>query len=240
MAPQYVRDGRRTPVRLTWIRFVLLGVVTIGFVTCWAGDGLAGEQKKEEWTRADLVASLERGPGPSKGSEGAPVVMVYFTDFQCGYCRKFVQETLPKIEDQFVRTGKVRLVFRHLAILGEASTQAARAASCAFDQGKFWEYHNALFANTSPLAFSAARLKRHAADLQLDEKAFAGCLDDNGRAKRVETETLIGRALGATGTPAFLINGQLLLGAYPFEVFRQGLDHMLAQPAPGSPPPPKK
>jgi protein-disulfide isomerase len=222
------------------MRLALLAVVAIGFVAAWAGHGRAGEQKKEEWTRADLIASLERGPGPSKGSENAPVVMVYFTDFQCGYCRKFVQETLPKIEEQFIQTGKVRLVFRHLAILGEASTQAARAASCAFDQGKFWEYHNALFANTSPMAFTAARLKRHAADLQLDEKAFAACLDDKARGKRVEAETLVGRALGATGTPAFLINGQLLLGAYPFEVFRQGLDQMLAPPSPGSPATPRK
>ena len=145
----------------------------------------------------DLVASLERGPGPTKGSADASVVIVYFTDFQCGYCRKFVKDTLPKIEDQYIRTGKVRLVFRHMAILGEASTQAARASSCAFDQGKFWEYHDALFANTAPLAFSAARLKRHASDLRLDEKTFASCLDGKAHAKRVEAETLVGRALGA-------------------------------------------
>jgi protein-disulfide isomerase len=151
-----------------------------------------------------------------------------------------VKDTLPKIEDQYIRTGQVRLVFRHLAILGEASTQAARASSCAFDQGKFWEYHDALFANTSPLAFSTARLKRHASDLHLDEQTFATCLDNKTYAKRVEAETLIGRALGATGTPAFLINGQLLLGAYPFEVFQQGLDTMLASPPPKSPAQPRK
>ena len=164
--------------------------------------------------------------------------MVYFTDFQCGYCRKFVKETLPKLEEQYIRPGKVRLTYRHLAILGEASVQAARASSCAFDQGKFWEYHDTLFDNLSPIAFTSARLKRYAADLRLDEKAFAACLDSPASGKRVEEETLFGRALGATGTPAFLLNGQLLLGAYPFEVFRQALDSMLASPqrkAPGQP-----
>jgi len=221
------------------MRFAFLAVVGVVAVLAWAGHGRAGEQK-EEWTRADLVATMERGPGPSKGSADASVVIVYFTDFQCGYCRKFVKDTLPKIEDQYIRTGKVRLVFRHLAILGEASTQAARASSCAFDQGRFWEYHDALFANTSPLAFTTARLKRHASDLHLDEQTFAACLDNKTYAKRVEAETLIGRALGATGTPAFLINGQLLLGAYPFEVFQQGLDAMLASPPPKSPAQPRK
>jgi protein-disulfide isomerase len=214
---------------------VLGAIVILGS----AGAGQAGVPK-EEWTRADLVAALERGPGPTKGPADASVTIVYFTDFQCGYCRKFVKDTLPKIEDQYIRTDKVRLVFRHMAILGESSTQAARAASCAFDQGKFWEYHDALFANTSPLAFSTARLKRHAGDLRLDEKAFASCLDSAAFAKQVEAETLIGRALGATGTPAFLINGQMLLGAYPFEVFQKGLDSMLAAPPAKSPAQPRK
>ena len=215
-------------------RAVLGAIVILGS----AGAGQAGVQK-EEWTRADLVAALERGPGPTKGPADASVTIVYFTDFQCGYCRKFVKDTLPKIEDQYIRTDKVRLVFRHMAILGESSTQAARAASCAFDKGKFWEYHDALFSNTSPLAFSTARLKRHASDLRLDEKAFASCLDSAAYAKQVEAETLIGRALGATGTPAFLINGQMLLGAYPFEVFQKGLDSMLASPPPKSPAQPR-
>ncbi len=220
-------------------RFGFLAIGGVTAVLAWAGVVQAGEPK-EEWTRADLVAALERGPGPTKGSAGASVTIVYFTDFQCGYCRKFVQDTLPKIDEQYVRTDKVRLVYRHMAILGESSTQAARAAACAFDQGKFWEYHDALFANTSPLAFSAARLKQRAGDLRLDEKVFAACLDSAAHAKRVEAETLIGRALGATGTPAFLINGQLLLGAYPFEVFQKGLDSMLAAPPPKSPAPPRK
>jgi protein-disulfide isomerase len=221
------------------MRVTFLAVVGVAAALAWANPVRAGEGK-EEWTRADLVAALERGPGPSKGSANASVVMVYFTDFQCGYCRKFVQDTLPKIEDQYIRTDKVRLVFRHMAILGEASAQAARAASCAFDQGKFWEYHDALFANTAALAFSAARLKRQASDLQLDEKTFASCIDGKTHAKRVEAETLVGRALGATGTPAFLINGQMLLGAYPFEVFQKGLDTMLASPPPKSPAQPRK
>ncbi len=233
-----VENRRRVPVKSTGVRVVFLAVVGVAAVLAWAGPARAGEQS-QEWTREELVAALERGAGPTKGSAAAPVTMVYFTDFQCGYCRKFVKDTLPKIEDQYIRTDKVRLVFRHLAILGEASTQAARASSCAFDQGKFWEYHDALFANTSPLGFSAARLKQQARDLRLDEKKFASCLDGKTYAKRVEAETLVGRALGATGTPAFLINGKLALGAYPFEAFQKIFDGALASPAPKSPAQPR-
>lgn len=208
---------------------MVVAALCVGALAAGAADAWAGEQK-DAWTRDDLIAALERGPGPSKGSATAPVGMVYFTDFQCGYCRKFVTETLPKLEEQYIRPGKVRLTYRHLAILGEASVQAARASACAFDQGRFWEYHDILFANLSPIAFTSARLQRYAADLQLDEKTFAACLDNPAYGKRVEAETMIGRTLGATGTPAFLINRQLLLGAYPFEVFRQVLDGMLASP----------
>ena len=225
------------PVRSRYWWGVGVAAFCVAVLLVGAGGTWAGE-KTEEWTRDDLVAALERAPGPSKGPVTAPVALVYFTDFQCGYCRKFVKETLPKLEEQYIRPGKVRLAYRHLAILGEASVQAARASSCAFDQGKFWEYHDTLFDNLSPIAFTSARLKRYAVDLRLDEKAFAACLDNPASGKRVESETLIGRALGATGTPAFLLNGQLLLGAYPFEVFRQALDSMLASPqrkAPGQP-----
>ncbi len=190
---------------------------------------LAGEGQGAV-SRADLVAAVERGPGPAKGSAEAPVVMVEFSDFQCVYCRKFWRETLPKIEDRYIRRGQVRFVYRYLAVLGEGSILAAQAAACANDQEKFWEYHDTLFTKTGPLAFTSARLKRYAAELGLDERVFAECFDGRKQAQRVEAETTLGHALGATGTPAFLLNGQLVIGAYPFEAFQQALDGLLASP----------
>jgi protein-disulfide isomerase len=188
-----------------------------------------GGERAPEITREDVVATLEQDTGPSKGAADAPVVMVDFSDFQCSYCAKFARETLPKLEERYIRTGKLRLVFRHLAILGEASVTASLAAACAQDQGKFWEYHNTLFANRSALAFTSARLKRYAADLPLDRTAFAACLDGKTHAGRIESESLLGRALGVNAAPAFLINGQLAMGAYPFEVFQRWLDAILAK-----------
>jgi protein-disulfide isomerase len=205
-------------------------LLLIGVALC---DAAAGE-RIPEFTREDLVAALERGPGPSKGPADAPIVMVDFSDFQCGYCRKFQLETLPRLDRQYMQTGKLRYVFRHLAILGEASVQAAQASVCAFEQGRFWPYHEMLFNNRGPLAFTVGRLKQYAETLKLDTKAFNACVDSKKYARVVETETLLARALGSTGTPSFLIKGQLIMGAHPFEAFQRFLDEQLA--APGSAP----
>ena len=198
-----------------------LGMAEIGHAAAWPGSV----------SRGDIVAAVEQGPGPTKGSADAPVVMVEFSDFQCGYCRLFWRETLPKIEEQYIRTQKVRFIYRHMAIRGEGSVLAARAASCAHDQGKFWQYHDALWGKGMPLAFTSARLKSYAAELHLDEGPFADCLDSGKHAELVETETTWGYALRANGTPSFLMNGHLVIGAYPFEAFQRALDELLTAPS---------
>jgi protein-disulfide isomerase len=211
-----------------------LGPTLAGFIVGMAlvtAGHIATSESQESVSRKDLVTAVERGAGPSAGVAEAPVVVVAFSDFQCGYCSLFWRETFPQIKEQYIQKGKVRLVHRHLAILGAASVQAAQAASCADDQGKFWEYHSSLFKNRSAVAFTSARLKQYAGDLGLDEKVFSSCLDSKKYAQRVEAETILGRALGATGTPAFLVNGQLLIGAHPFATFQQALDALLASPS---------
>ena len=204
-----------------------LGVILgAGALLALAGMAWGGERQKEI-SREEVVAIVEKSAGPSLGAADARIVMVEFSDFQCGYCRKFAFETLPKLEERYIRTGKMRFVYRHMAVLGQASALAAQAASCAFEQGKFWEYHDTLFRNMSPVAFGAAQLKRYATDLKLEENAFGACVDTAKYAERVQAETVFGRALGANGTPSFLINGQLAIGAYPFETFREAIDAML-------------
>lgn len=217
------------PRSASTLRRTLVAFLVLISVAMAARNGLAAEGPGTI-SRKDFIGIVERGPGPTKGSADAPVVMVEFSDFQCGYCRLFWRDTLPKLEEQYIRTGKVRFVYRHLALLGEASILAAQAASCAHDQGKFWQYHDMLWKKGSPIAFTSARLKGYAAELLLDEKTFTDCLDSGKHAERVETETILGRGLGATGTPSFLLNGQLVIGAYPFEVFQQGLDRLTAAP----------
>ena len=207
-----------------WIVTSALALLVLYGSVAWA----AGTGRPEAITRAGIIAALEQSAGPKKGSGGAPIVLVYFTDFQCGYCRKFAQETLPKLNSEYVQKGLAQLVFRNLAILGPPSVQAAQAAACAQDQGRFWDFHDRLFAgNSAPTAFTDASLKQVADELKLDQHAFTACYDGSTYAQKVESETLLAQALGARGTPAFLVNGQLAMGAYPFEAFQQVLDSVL-------------
>jgi protein-disulfide isomerase len=176
-----------------------------------------------------LLEALERGPGPSKGRPDASVTIVEFSDFQCTYCRKFWRETLPRIEGNYIRAGKVRFVYRHLAILGPPSVQAAIAAECAHEQDRFWPYHDRLFSSVGLFTFTTGNLKRYAEELRLDAGRFNACLDAERPREKVEQETIIGRMIGMTGTPGFLINGGRLVGAQPYEVFEQIIDKLLEE-----------
>jgi protein-disulfide isomerase len=209
-------------------RFVL-SLAIIGFTHAQ----LWGQQAQV--TRETLVAAAERGPGPTKGREDAPITMVEFSDFQCSFCRKFWEETLPKIEAEYINTGRVRFVYRHLTALGPFSERAAEAAECAREQGKFWPYHDRLFGRAARPPFADGRLKEYARELRLDPAAFDACLGSGRHKERILGEFGLAAQLGATGTPTFLINGKLLIGAHPFETFKRVLDAMLAGAAGKSP-----
>jgi protein-disulfide isomerase len=187
---------------------LLILLVLLGFV-------VAGAQSPQV---AEILTLLAQGP--AKGAEGAPITIIEFSDFQCSYCRKFWKETLPRLEAEYVKPGKIRFIYRHLAILGEQSVSAGQAAECAREQGKFWEYHDRLFASQGPLAFTMGNLKRYAKDLGLDSVAFNQCLDSGKFAQKVEAETGVGKMLGLRGTPSFFINGRPLIGAHPYETFQ--------------------
>jgi protein-disulfide isomerase len=190
-----------------------------------------GQLRAEEprVTREALVMAVERGPGPAKGRAEAPITIVEFSDFRCSYCRKFWKETLPRIELEYVRTGKVRFVYRHLAALGPPSMRAAEAAECAAEQGRFWGYHDLLFERAPSVTFTDDGLKEYAKELGLDSARFGACLASGRHSDRIQRESAAARYLGASGTPTFLVNGQLLIGAHPFETFRRVLDAELSR-----------
>lgn len=208
------------------VRAVALSLTLLAFAASPAGAQL---------TREALVAAAERAPGPAKGRDSALITMVEFSDFQCSYCRKFWAETMPKLETEYVNTGKVRFIFRHLAVLGPGSQRAAEAAECAGEQGKFWAFHDALFERAGRLPDTQAMRQ-----LRLDMAAFDACLGSGRHRERIVAESAVARRLGATGTPVFLINGKLLIGAHPFETFKRVLDGLakelsgMPSPAPGS------
>ena len=186
---------------------------------------LLGESALAQPTGGEDIFAYLAKDGPTRGSDAAPVTLIEFSDFQCSFCRKFWQTTLPLIEKKYISTGKVKFVYRHFAILGKPSTAAAQAAECAGEQGKFWEYHDKLFASAgAPLAFTDAKLKGYAKELGLKSQDFNQCFDSGKHLKKVEGETATAAFLGARGTPAFFLNGQLLVGAQPFQVFEAAIE----------------
>lgn len=168
---------------------------------------------------------------PSTGSEDAPVTIIEFADFRCGFCLRHFTQTLPILKEEYIATGTVQYVFRNFPILGVQSRWAALAAECAHEQGHFWEYHDQLFALTQQgQEFLRSRLKSVAAELGLDAAQFNSCLDSEKYLGEVQEDLAVGQKAGVTGTPSFLVNGELVNGAQPIEVFRQKIDEALAKP----------
>ncbi len=164
--------------------------------------------------------------GPSLGPSDAPVTIVEFSDFQCPFCRR-AEDSLKQLRSRY--QGKLRLVYRDFP-LEQAHPQAlaaAEAARCAAEQGKFWDYHDALFANQAALAVD--KLKATAARLKLDSPSFNKCLDSAKYLGAVKKDAREGRRLGIRATPAFFINGRFVGGAAPLENFESIINEELAQ-----------
>jgi protein-disulfide isomerase len=167
------------------------------------------------------------GAAPTLGSPSAPVTIIEFSDFQCSFCKRFWVETLPRLKEAYLDTGKARFIYRHFAILGKHSEQAALAAACAQEQGKFWEYHDQLFRNQGGLAFTEAKLKQYSDDIGLNAGVFGTCLGTGKYREKVERETAAAVNLGGRGTPFFIVEQRLLFGAQPYSVFQRIIDEEL-------------
>ena len=163
---------------------------------------------KLEPIRVEVAAT-----GPSQGPANAPVTIVEFSDFQCPFCSRVVP-TLNQVKEKY--GDKVRIVFRQYPLpMHPQAQKAAEASLCANDQGKFWQFHDALFANQQALAVD--QLKAKATELGLNAEAFNSCLDSNKYAAQVAADMKEGSAAGVSGTPAMFINGRFVNGAVPFE-----------------------
>jgi protein-disulfide isomerase len=161
--------------------------------------------------------------GPAKGPVGAPIEMIEFSDFQCPFCFR----ATPTVSQVLNTYGdKIRLVYRHYPLPNHPNARpAAEAAVCAAEQGKFWPFHDRLFADQSKL--SPDDLKQSAAALGLDSAKFNACVDSHKTKAVVDADLQAGQEAGVDGTPAFFINGRVVSGAQPFEVFKRVIDEEL-------------
>jgi protein-disulfide isomerase len=165
---------------------------------------------------------------PIWGPMNAKVTIVEFSDFQCPYCEIFYKQTYPLIKQKY--GNSVRFAFRHFPIpsLHPDAERASMAAECANEQGKFWEYHDALFGNQQNLSRDA--LIQYAGQVQVANiPQFTSCLDTQKYMNKVQTDVNAGMGYFVSGTPTFFINGNILVGAQSFQTFAKYIDLEMAQ-----------
>jgi protein-disulfide isomerase len=166
------------------------------------------------------------------GRADAPLTVEMFGDFQCPVCGEFARTTEPPFMTNYVETGKARFVWRDFAWIGVESFLAAQAARCAGQQGHFWGFHNYLFAHQQGEnlgTFSQQNLTAIAENLGLEPNAFGACMNSGEEPKLIQQEVRFGVSLGIDVTPAFLINGDLRIGAPPSSRFPALLESYLAR-----------
>ncbi|WP_186458892.1 DsbA family protein [Corynebacterium glutamicum] len=181
---------------------------------------------------SDLTSVEARDPSDpvAVGDVNAPVGLVVFSDYQCPFCAKWSDETLPQMM-KHVEDGNLRIEWREVNIFGEPSERGARAAYAAGLQDAYLEYHNALFANgekPSEELLSEEGLIKLAGDLGLDESKFTADFQSPETAAAIAQHQQLGIDLGAYSTPAFLLGGQPIMGAQPASVFEAAFEQALA------------
>ena len=177
----------------------------------------------------------------SLGSADAPIVIVEFTDYQCPFCSRFASTTFDELKSKYIDTGQVRLVSRDLPLpMHNNAEQAAYAARCADEQGKYWEMREVMFQNIN--ALDDAALLGYAADLGLDGAGFEACLGSGKYEEAVRADVAAAGAIGISGTPSFVlgrapgdadadsdtVTGNIIVGAQPFATFDAQIQALLA------------
>jgi len=177
---------------------------------------------------------------PFKGDPNAPVTVVEFSDFQCPFCKRFFDQTLPLLEENYIDTGKIKLVYKDLPLvtLHPNVKPVHIAAECADEQGMFWDYHDVLFEKQSEWQrLSSSDLQttliQYADDFGLQTASFEACLNSPEMLEEVNADFLQATSFGATGTPTFFIgnekNGFIkLVGAQPYVAFQGVIDNLLS------------
>lgn len=218
---------------------VLLAVILIP-----RGDSSQGAEQTRE-TKPDASATsgeaspldklARRKPGDplALGKPDAPVVMVVYEDFRCPFCAKFATETAPKLRQRYVETGKLRIEWRDFPIFGKQSKLAAKAGRAAAHQGKFWEFHDALFADAPDRGhpeMTKAKLVGFAKEADVSDIArFKADMKDQAVARAIQQDYVEGARLGVSSTPTFVVNGQPIMGAQPLPAFVKTIEQALAE-----------
>jgi protein-disulfide isomerase len=204
------RDAMRS--RLITVGLISLGAIFLAFVFIYPNIRPQPEVILPEFHE------YPAGEGLTLGDPNAPVKIEVFEDFQCPACQSFTQNTEVRILNELVETGKASYTFRHYPFLdtnsvSKESRQAANASMCANEQGKFWQYHEVIFANWNGEnlgTFNDRRLIEFARVLELDMDSFESCFNENRYGDKIQADFDEGVSRGVSGTPSIFINGQVI------------------------------
>ena len=202
---------------------IMIGVLVGGILSEYG----VNSNNSEKLTSTKLI---ENG-SPFMGNPNAPITILEWGDYQCTFCYKFHQNTLDIINEDFIKTGKVKMVFKDFPLNGFDSKLAAEASYCAQDQEKYWKYHDELFKNWGGERtgwITRESLDKFAETVDLDLKKFNKCLDDHKYENKVDLLYEFGKEIGIDATPSFLVfNDQKMIkirGNQPLEVFLKTFD----------------
>jgi len=220
---------------------VLAGFI-VGFITgnlygtagnFGSGSGVEIVEAPSAAAPAIKLSGRKGGTDPVLGDEDAPIVIEEFSDYQCPFCAKFFKNTMGQLEEEYVETGKVRIVYKDYPLsFHKNAAPAAVAAYCAGEQKNYWGMHDALFLNLdmwsgasdpNPVFVNIAKA------LKLNTKKFSTCLASGDYDDLISQNQAEGVQKGVTGTPAFFVNGQKIVGAQPFSAFKAIIDAELAE-----------
>ena len=184
-------------------------------------------------TRAPKV-DVTIGHLPTLGDDNAKVTVVEFSDYQCPFCEQFEKNTFPQINEEYIKTGKIKFAYRHYPLnsIHLNAQKAGEATECANEQGKFWDYHALVFENQENWTTLAGdgltgTFTTYAGELGLNQDQFKSCLDAGKYKQLVEADTADGVTAGVDGTPTFFVNGWRLVGAQPFAQIQELIEQEL-------------
>ena len=202
---------------------ILIGVLVGGVLSEFVID--SNDSKKLTFSKL-----VENG-SPVMGNINAPITILEWGDYQCTFCYKFHQNTLDIINEDFIKTGKVKIIFKDFPLNGPDSKLAAEASYCAQDQEKYWEYHDQLYKNWGGERtgwITRESLTKFAETVDLDIEKFNKCLDDHKYENKVDLLYAFGKEIGIDATPSFLVfNDEKIIkirGNQPLEVFLKTFD----------------
>jgi len=211
---------------------IVFAALLIGGAVLYSGDksGLPRETASIADSKTDSSGNVipEIGDDVILGDPNAPVTFIEFGDYQCPFCKRMFDETEKQLREEYVKTGKVKMVYRDFPLesIHPYAISSAMAAECAKDQGKYWLYHDLLFDKQNEIP--TQNFIGWAEELEMNIDEFRGCFDSKKYADEIQKDLQDGLAAGVEGTPATFINGKFISGAQPYSVFKAAIEEALA------------